>query len=98
MARIRNGSPNNFVIINRKIFTDTNLGYTERGVLGTLLQLSEVVINGKPWDFSIRGLAEITPDGKSKVESSLKKLEKLALLYVSIITKLKQTYSKTNNE
>ena len=31
-------------------------------------------------------------------ERLIKKLEKLALLYISIITKLKQTYSKTNNE
>ncbi|MCM1508252.1 MAG: DUF6017 domain-containing protein [Ruminococcus flavefaciens] len=63
-----------FTIINNKILRDTRLGSSERGLLVTMLSLP----NG--WSFSIRGLAQILPDGITKISNGLNKLESLNYL------------------
>lgn len=58
-----------FTIINNNIFRDFNLGATERGLLCTMLSLAD------GWNFSIRGLAKIMPDGVTKISTALKNIE-----------------------
>lgn len=63
-----------FTIINNKILRDSHLGSSERGLLVTMLSLPD------GWSFSIRGLAQILPDGITKISNGLKKLEELNYL------------------
>ncbi|MDE5860990.1 MAG: hypothetical protein K2H28_02240 [Ruminococcus sp.] len=60
-----------FTIINNKLLRDGNLGSSERGLLVTMLSLPD------GWSFSIRGLAQILPDGITKISNTLNKLESL---------------------
>lgn len=63
-----------FTIINNKILRDNRLGSSERGLLVTMLSLPD------GWSFSIRGLAQILPDGITKISNGLNKLESLNYL------------------
>ena len=63
-----------FTIINNKLLRDGNLGSSERGLLVTMLSLPD------GWSFSIRGLAQILPDGITKISNTLNKLESLNYL------------------
>ena len=63
-----------FTIINNKLLRDGNLGTSERGLLVTMLSLPD------GWSFSIRGLAQILPDGITKISNALNKLESLNYL------------------
>lgn len=64
-------------MVAKDIFKDKRLKLQDRGLYTTLLALPD------DWDFSIRGLASILPDGRDSVEKSLKRLVEFG--YVSII-------------
>ena len=57
-----------FTVINNKIFRDQNLKGIDRGILGTMLSLAD------GWNFSIKGLAAILPDGETAISNSLKRI------------------------
>lgn len=63
-------------MVSKEILKDSRLKLRERGLLITLLSLKD------DWDFSIRGLAAILPDGRDAIDKSFKKLIELG--YVSI--------------
>ena len=50
------------------------MGCTERGAYVTLVSMAD------DWNFSIRGLAAIMPDGVTKISGALKRLEALGYL------------------
>ena len=70
----RIGQAANFTIIENECLQDPTLDIPERGLLVTMLSLPD------DWDFSGIGLAAILPCGKSRVFSSLKKIEKAGYL------------------
>ena len=74
---IKNKAQGNFVMISKEILKDKRLKLKERGLLATLLSLSD------DWTFSLRGLASILPDGRDAIEKSFKRLIELG--YVAII-------------
>lgn len=76
MARFKKEIKSNFTVIHNAFVRDMNLGINARGILITMLSLPELQSNGEPWNFTIRGLASILPDGKTKVQSALNELEK----------------------
>ena len=65
---------NNYTVMNNAMWRDPKLGATERGVLGTMLTLPD------NWDFSIKGLSTLFPDGEYRIGKSLKKLEEAGYL------------------
>ena len=67
----------NFTQISNDMFSDIRLNLTDRGLLATLLSLPP------NWDYSVEGMTRILPDGKGKIQSSIKRLERLG--YVTII-------------
>ena len=69
MSKLIKRLTGDFTIINNKILRNTKLGVTDRGTLCTLLALPD------NWDYSIRGLAAILPDGVTKIQNSLHRLE-----------------------
>ena len=70
MAKVKKKITSDFTIVHNKMLRDRNLGATERGVLMTMLSLPD------GWDFSIKGLTKILPDGYTKISTALKNLEK----------------------
>lgn len=76
----RISSGNGFTHIENDCLRDINLDIQERGLLVTMLSLPD------GWDFSGIGLASILPCEKSKVYSTLKKLEKAGYLRRARIT------------
>ena len=74
MPRLKKEVRRDYTVIHNTMIRDTNLGATERGVLITMLSLPE------SWDFSIRGLVHILPDGLTKISTALKNLEKAGYL------------------
>ena len=74
MAKIKRKIVTNFTTVQNDFLRDRSLGFTERGLLITMLSLPD------NWDFSAVGLASIVPDGKAKTYSSLSKLEKAGYL------------------
>ena len=69
MAKVKKKITSDFTIVHNKMLRDKNLGATERGVLMTMLSLPD------NWDFSIKGLTCILPDGYTKISRALKNLE-----------------------
>ena len=74
MAKVKKKITSDFTIVHNKMLRDRNLGATERGVLMTMLSLPD------NWDFSIKGLTCILPDGYTKISTALKNLETLHYL------------------
>ena len=74
MAKVKKKITSDFTIVHNKMLRDRNLGATERGVLMTMLSLPD------NWDFSIKGLTCILPDGYTKISTALKNLEHLHYL------------------
>ena len=68
MPVLKNKTQGNFVIVSRNIAEDKLLKLIDRGLLLTLLSLPD------KWDFSIRGLTKILPEGKAAIQSSLERL------------------------
>ena len=74
MAKLVKICRNNYTVMNNAMWRDPKLGATERGVLGTMLTLPDT------WDFSIKGLSTLFPDGERKIGTSLKKIEEAGYL------------------
>ena len=74
MEKIKRKVVTNFTTVQNDFLRDRSLGFTERGLLVTMLSLPD------NWDFSAVGLASIVPDGKAKTYASLSKLEKAGYL------------------
>lgn len=74
MPKLRKKISKDFTTIHNTMLRDVNLGATERGVLLTMLSLPD------NWDFSIKGLTSILPDGYTKISTTLKNLEKFGYL------------------
>lgn len=74
MPKLKKKISKDFTTIHNTMLRDTNLGATERGVLLTMLSLPD------NWDFSIKGLTSILPDGYTKISTALKNLEKFGYL------------------
>jgi hypothetical protein len=68
MSRFRKDVKDNFTVIHNDFIKDKRLGWGEKGLLLTLMQLPD------DWNYSVAGLAALTPDGTYKVSKLLKKL------------------------
>ena len=74
MPKLKKKLTGNFTIINNTVLRDKRMGCTERGAYVTLVSMAD------DWNFSIRGLAAIMPDGVTKISRALKRLETLGYL------------------
>lgn len=74
MGLLKKEVKSNFTIVNNSILHDKNLDAKLRGLLITMLSLPP------DWNFSITGLQEILPDGRSAIAAGLKKLEQFGYL------------------
>ena len=74
MPKLKKKLTGNFTIISNVVLRDRRMGCTERGAYVTLMSMAD------DWNFSIRGLAAIMPDGVSKISAALKKLETFGYL------------------
>lgn len=74
MSKLIKKVSHDFTIVNNHILRNKEAGSSERGVYCTMVSLPD------GWNFSIRGLAKILPDGVTKISTALKKLEKLHYL------------------
>lgn len=67
--RIRKKQKKGYTVVYNDFLNDKNLGINARGMLITMLALPD------GWNFSIKGLAALLPDGEKKVGTALKELE-----------------------
>ncbi|MBR2303919.1 MAG: hypothetical protein IJ871_02110 [Ruminococcus sp.] len=74
MPKLKKRKSKDYTIISNTILRDKSLGGMERGLFLTMWSLPD------HWDFSIKGLCAILPDGYTKVSNSLKKLESAGYL------------------
>ena len=68
MAVLKNKTQGLYVNVSKEILTDKNLSLRDRGMLVTVLSLSD------NWDFNVRGFAKILPDGVDGIGASIKEL------------------------
>ena len=80
MPRLKKEIHEDFTVVHNAFVRDENLGINARGLLITMLSMPEYTRNGEPWNFSIRGLASMLPDGKQKVQTALNELERCGYL------------------
>ena len=59
-----------FTVVHNAFIRDENLGIAARGLLLTMLSMSD------GWNFSVKGLAAILPDGECKVTTAIRELER----------------------
>ena len=76
MPKLKKKLTGNFTIINNTVLRDKRMGCTERGAYVTLVSMAD------DWNFSIRGLAAIMPDGVTKISGALKRLEMLGYIVI----------------
>ena len=69
MAVLKKEIKSDFTVVHNKFLRDKKLSINARGLLMTMLSMSN------NWNFSIKGLASILPDGERKISSTLKELE-----------------------
>lgn len=67
--RLKKCIERDYTTVHNGFLRDKALSINSRGLLITMLSLPDT------WDFSIKGLAAILPDGEKKVGSALKELE-----------------------
>lgn len=84
MAKLINKTREQYTVVDMNILKNRNLGIKERGLLITLLSLPN------NWNFSVKGLTKILPDGKTTIENGLRRLEAYGYL------KRYQVFSKDN--
>ena len=80
MPRLKKEIHKDFTVVHNAFVRDENLGINARGLLITMLSMPEYTKNGEPWNFSIRGLASMLPDGKQRVQTALNELERCGYL------------------
>ena len=76
MPKLKKKLTGNFTIINNTVLRDKRMGCTERGAYVTLVSMAD------DWNYSIRGLAAIMPDGVTKISCALKRLEMLGYIVI----------------
>lgn len=64
-----NNTQKPFVVVNKAIAMDKDLNMRDRGMMLTLISFPP------EWNFSIKGLEKIVPDGRDAISSSLQRLE-----------------------
>ena len=69
MPKLKKKITRDFTTIHNTMLRDMQLGATERGLLLTMLSLPD------NWNFSIKGLSRILPDGYTKIATALHNLE-----------------------
>ena len=69
MAILKNKTQGRFVIVSIAPLQDPNLSTKERGLLCTIMSLPD------NWNFSVRGLTTILPDGRESLSNSIQLLE-----------------------
>lgn len=74
MPKLKKKITRDFTTIHNTMLRDMRLGATERGLLLTMLSLPD------NWNFSIKGLCSILPDGYTKIATALKNIEKSGYL------------------
>ena len=74
MPKLKKKITRDFTTIHNTMLRDMRLGMTERGLLLTMLSLPD------NWNFSIKGLSCILPDGETKIGTALKNLSKTGYL------------------
>lgn len=74
MGKFRKELKAGFTTVSNDIYRDMRLDISDRGLLGTMLSLPET------WNFSIKGLASILPDGEKAVRNHLRRLEEFGYL------------------
>ena len=74
MPKLKKKIARDFTTIHNTMLRDMRLGATERGLLLTMLSLPD------NWNFSIKGLCCILPDGATKIGTALKNLAKTGYL------------------
>ena len=66
MAVLRNRTKReNFLVVSKIFLQDADLNLTERGLLATMHSLPE------KWEFTVKGMAKVLPDGESRIRSAL---------------------------
>ena len=74
MPVLKNRTQGRFVIVSIAPLRDPKLSTRERGLLCTIMSLPD------NWEFSVRGLAKILPDGRDSLGSSIQVLEEKGYL------------------
>lgn len=74
MPKLKKKITRDFTTVHNTMLRDMRLGATERGLLLTMLSLPD------DWNFSIKGLCCILPDGYTKIATALKNIEKTGYL------------------
>lgn len=69
MAILRNKTREQFTVVNSAILKDKTLSLKERGLLITLLSLPD------NWDFNLKGICSLFPDGKDSIRAGLSSLQ-----------------------
>ena len=64
-----NNTQKAYVVVNKAIAMDKDLNMRDRGMMLTLMSFPP------EWNFSIKGLERIVPDGRDAISSSLQRLE-----------------------
>ena len=67
--RLINNTQKAYVVVNKAIAMDKDLNMRDRGMMLTLMSFPP------EWNFSIKGLEKIVPDGRDAISSSLQRLE-----------------------
>ena len=76
MPKLKKKLTGNFTIINNTVLRDKRMGCTKRGAYVTLVSMAD------DWNFSIRDLTAIMPDGVTKISGALKRLEVLGYIVI----------------
>jgi len=67
-----------FTVVHNAFIRDSKLGINARELLLTMLSMKD------GWNFRIKGLASILPDGEKRVSSALRSLEELGVILEEI--------------
>ncbi len=71
MAVLKNRTKReNFLVVSKIFLQDTRLSLTERGLLATMHSLPD------EWNFTIKGMERVLPDGEARISNALNGLEK----------------------
>lgn len=87
MAVLKNKTQDNFTMISNNALKDKDLRMMDRGVLCTICSFPD------NWNFSIKGLAAICPDGKEALTASVKRLEEEGYLIRTMTRNEKGNFS-----
>ena len=69
MAVLKNRTKReNFLVVSKIFLQDANLSLAERGLLATMHSLPD------DWDFTIKGMCRVLPDGEARISNALKGL------------------------